>query len=262
MKMQKNSRWRQWWWRQQFTPGPWGLVVNPFYYARHGLFRGLEEFFPFLGGEVLDVGCGRKPYRHLVPAGKYIGLELDTPELRDLDAADIYYSGGVLPVATESFDAVLCSQVLEHIFTPGDFLQEIKRVLRPGGVLLLTTPFAWDEHSQPYDYGRYSSFGLSHLLTEAGFEIVAQRKTCADGRTLIQLTTGYIYKVLRSRHRILNLAGQLLVIAPVNVLGGLFALLLPSNPDFFLDNIILVRKPGDLTGQSGKNLFPPSGPSA
>ena len=236
------SPFRRWWWRQQFTPNAWGLLVNPYYFARNGLHRGLAEFFPGLHGRVLDVGCGRKPYRHLVPAADYVGLELDTPELRGLGAADLYYTGGSFPVQAASFDAVICSQVLEHIFTPADFLGEIRRVLRPGGSLLLTTPFAWDEHSQPHDFGRYSSFGLAHVLQQAGFEIVAQRKTCADGRTLVQLGTGYLYKILRSRHRPLNLLVQLLLLAPLNMIGGVLAWVMPANPDLFLDNIVLARK--------------------
>lgn len=243
MEAPAQSRFRRWWWGQQFTPNGWGLVVNPYYFARRGLFRGLAEFFPGLQGRVLDVGCGRKPYRHLVPAGEYVGLELDTPELRGLAAADLYYSGGRFPVPDASFDAVICSQVLEHIFTPEDFLGEIHRVLRPGGSLLLTTPFVWDEHSQPYDFGRYSSFGLAHLLEKSAFEVVAQRKTCADARTVVQLATGSIYKTLRSRHRALNLVLQLGLIAPLNLIGGALALIWPGNPDLYLDNIVLARKP-------------------
>jgi SAM-dependent methyltransferase len=244
-----QGRFRRWWWRQQFTPNGWGLVVNPYFFARRGLYLGLAEFSPGLHGRVLDVGCGRKPYRHLVPAADYVGLELDTPELRELGAADLYYAGGHFPVPDASFDAVICSQVLEHIFTPAEFLREIHRVLRPGGRLLLTTPFVWDEHSQPWDFGRYSSFGLAHVLQSAGFEVAAQRKTCADGRALVQLATACIYKVVHSRHRSLNLASQLLLIAPVNIVGGLLALLLPANPDFFLDNVVFARKPAS-TGNS------------
>lgn len=242
MKAPAQGRFRRWWWHQQFTPGGWGLLVNPYYFARRGLYRGLAEFLPGLRGRVLDVGCGRKPYRHLVPAEAYVGLELDTPELRGLGAADLFYAGGIFPVPDASFDAVICSQVLEHIFTPADFLGEIRRVLRPGGSLLLTTPFVWDEHSQPFDFGRYASFGLAHLLRNAGFAVVAQRKTCADGRTLVQLGTGYVYKILRSRYRPLNLLVQLLLIAPANVIGGALAWVLPSNPDLFLDNVVLARK--------------------
>lgn len=237
-----SGRFRQWWWRQQFVPGAPALLLNPFFFARRGLVEGMREFMPQLNGEVLDVGCGRKPYRHLVPAARYVGLDLDTPELRALGAADIFYEGGAIPVAAESFDGVLCSQVLEHIFAPAEFLGEINRVLRPGGRLLLTTPFAWDEHSQPFDFGRYSSFGLCHVLEAAGYEVVAQRKTCADGRALVQLTSAYLYKRVHGRNRALNIFSQLVLIAPVNVIGGLLAWLLPANPDFYLDNVVLARK--------------------
>ena len=229
--------------KELFEPGWLGLLVNPFYFARRGLLEGLQEFFPRLTGAVLDVGCGRKPYRAHVPAARYVGLDLDTPELRELGGADLFYAGGAFPVADGEFDAVVCSQVLEHIFAPAEFLAEIRRVLRPGGVLLLTTPFVWDEHSQPYDFGRYSSFGLRHVLESAGFEVVAQRKTCADGRALVQLASAYVYKVVHGRHRALNALCQAGLIAPVNVLGGVLAWLVPANPDLYLDNVVLVRRP-------------------
>ncbi len=240
------------WQKELFEPGWLGLFVNPFFFARRGLLRELRPFFAELTGEVLDVGCGRKPYRAHVPAARYVGLDLDTPELRALGGADIFYAGGDFPVADSSFDAVVCSQVLEHIFTPAEFLAEIRRVLRPGGVLVLTTPFTWDEHAQPHDFGRYSSFGLRAVLERAGFEVVAQRKTCADGRALVQLTSAYIYKIVRSRHRWWNLFSQLLLIAPANALGGLAAWLLPANPDFYLDNVVLARRPAaDAGGGTG-----------
>ena len=253
MSGRAQSPGRRWWWRQLFAPGWVGLLINPFFFARRGLWQEMQPFLAQLGGEVLDVGCGRKPYRKFVPATRYVGIELDTPELREIGAADVYYSAGKFPLADASFDGALCSQVLEHIFEPAEFLAEIRRVLRPGGVLLLTTPFVWDEHSQPYDFGRYSSFGLRHVLEGAGFEVIAERKTCADGRALVQLASAYVYKVVRSRHRSLNALAQLMLIAPVNVLGGLLVWLLPENPDFYLDNVVWVRRPagGANTGIGG-----------
>lgn len=233
---------RAWWRGQQYAPGPAGLLANPFYFARRGLRDGLAEFFPALTGEVLDVGCGRKPYRSLVPASRYVGVDIDTPATRALMAADLFYDGRKLPFSDASFDAVLCSQVLEHVFTPAEFLGEIHRVLRPGGVLLLATPFAWDEHEQPYDFARYSSFGLRALIERHGFAVEAQRKTCADFRAIVQLASGVVYKITRTEHRGLNILVQLLLVAPVNVVGGLIAFVLPRNPDFYLDNIVLARR--------------------
>jgi SAM-dependent methyltransferase len=236
---------RPWWKKQQFRPGMAGWFVNPFCFARRGLWLGLAEFFPGLQGRVLDVGCGQRPYEALVPAREYVGVDIDSELTRRLARADVFYDGKVLPFADASFDAVLCSQVLEHVFTPAEFLTEIRRVLRPGGVLLLATPFVWDEHEQPHDFGRYSSFGLRALLERNGFVVEAQRKTCADFRAIVQLASGAVYKITRSRYRWLNLLAQLCLIAPVNIVGGLLALVLPGNGDFYLDNIVLARRRDD-----------------
>jgi SAM-dependent methyltransferase len=230
------------WQHEQFDPGWLGLLVNPFYFARRGLARTLREFFPELTGAVLDVGCGRKPYRPLVPAEGYTGLDIDTPETRALGVADLYYDGGAFPCADASFDGVLCSQVLEHVFTPEIFLREIHRVLRPGGWLVLAVPFVWDEHEQPRDFARYTSFGLRALLERTGFEVVAQRKSTADSRALVQLASGWLYKTTRTQSRLLNALAQLLLIAPVNIIGAVVAVVLPGNPDFYLDNVVLARK--------------------
>jgi SAM-dependent methyltransferase len=235
-------RLRAWKERQQFVPGWAAVFVNPFYFARRGLLTGLREFFPLLTGDVLDVGCGRKPYREFIPAARYVGLEIDTPRTRASFAADAYYDGRTLPFPEASFDAVLCSQVFEHVFTPPEFLAEICRVLRPGGRLVLTVPFVWDEHEQPHDFARYSSFGLRALLEREGFVVEAHRKSTADSRVLFQLWNAYLYKVTHSSSRGLNWLAMLALMAPVNLLGVVFGRLLPSNPDLYLDNIVLARR--------------------
>lgn len=218
------------------------MLVNPFYFARRGLRDGLREFFPQLTGEVLDVGCGRKPYRRFIPADRYVGLEIDTPASRARGKADAFYDGGRFPFADGEFAGVLCSQVFEHVFTPGEFLAEINRVLRPGGCLVLTVPFVWDEHEQPHDFARYSSFGLRSVLERAGFVVETQRKSTADGRVLFQLWNAYVYKVTLTRNRWVNLLAMLALMAPVNLLGVLLGWLLPANPDLYLDSIVLARK--------------------
>ena len=227
---------------QQYTPGVVGLWVNPFYLARRGLLEEIGKIAPKMKGRLLDVGCGRKPYRNLFRVDEYVGLEIDTPENRASKQADFYYDGKAFPFISNEFDGVVCNQVLEHIFTPDQFLGEISRVLKNDGLLLLTVPFVWDEHEQPWDFARYSSFGLKSLLERNGFEVLEQRKTNADVRVLFQLTNAYLQKVLWTRSSIMNLLFCAILMAPFNLLGVALHRLLPRNPDLYLDQVVLARK--------------------
>ncbi|CAN5263615.1 hypothetical protein BH23GEM4_BH23GEM4_11570 [soil metagenome] len=74
-----------------------------------------------------------------------------------------------LPMRNGTFDAVLCTQTLEHLEWPREAVAEMHRVLKPGGALYLSAPMAHCEHQQPYDFFRYTSFGLRSILTHAGF---------------------------------------------------------------------------------------------
>ena len=227
---------------QQSNPGFTGLWLNPFYHARRELFRTVQQLAPQLGGRILDVGCGNKPYAGLFSGDEYVGLEIDTPENRTNKCADYYYDGRIFPFPDQSFDSVVCNQVLEHVFTPDIFLQEIQRVMKPGGKLLLTVPFAWDEHEQPWDYARYTSFGLKSLLENNGLNVVEQYKLNADIRVLFQLINAYLFKILWTRYPILNMLATIIIMAPFNILGALLYRLLPANPDFYLDQVVLARK--------------------
>lgn len=227
--------------RQLFFPGFVGIFINPFFLARSGLNRAMREFARTLSGSLLDVGCGTKPYEELFRVDLYKGLDIDNPGTRERGHADYFYDGTTFPVETASYDSVLCNQVLEHVFNPNEFLAEINRVLRPGGHLLLTIPFVWDEHEQPYDYARYSSFGLAALLERAGMKIVRHQKIGADPSILFQLANAYLFKVTLKWPKPLRFLLTISVMALMNILG-LLARLMPSNPDLFLDHILLAEK--------------------
>jgi SAM-dependent methyltransferase len=227
---------------QQMRPGLAGLFVNPFYFARKELFVAMKDLGPQISGRVLDVGCGERPYESLIRASEYVGLEIDTPESRARGKADAFYDGGRFPFDDGSFDAVICNEVLEHVFEPDAFVREMGRVLKKGGRLLLTVPFVWDEHEQPRDYGRYSSFGLAALLQRHGFKILRQRKTASDVKALFQLINGYIYKATVTRSLYANLFITLLLMAPFNLIGTALAWITPRNPDLFLDNVVLAER--------------------
>lgn len=235
--------------RQMFLPTWFGIFINPFYLARAGLRDAMLEFAPLLTGRLLDVGCGSKPYRSFFSVDSYVGLDIDSDISRQRNIAEHFYDGNVFPFADGSFDSVLCNQVLEHVFNPDQFLGEIARVLRPGGKLLLTVPFVWDEHEQPYDYARYSSFGLRALTEKQGLRVLRHEKLGADPSVLCQLVNAYLFKVTRSWPKFVNLLFTLTVMALFTMLGLLCRWLLPGNPDLYLDHVILVEKPDEFVPQ-------------
>jgi SAM-dependent methyltransferase len=228
--------------RQMFFPGWIGIFVSPFYFARSGLRDAMTEFAPRLSGRLLDVGCGKKPYQSLFAVDAYIGLDIDGEASRKRGIADHHYDGNTFPFADASFDSILCNQVLEHVFNPDEFLGEIARVLKPGGKLLLTVPFVWDEHDQPYDYARYSSFGLRALLEKQGLNVLQHKKLGADASILFQLANAYLFKITQGWPRPFKLLLTASVMAFINVLGLFARRLLPDNPDLFLDHVVLAEK--------------------
>ena len=228
---------------QSFHPRWYGAFGNPFFIARRGLAGAIGELAPKLRGRLLDVGCGRKPYLRFFNVDEYVGLDVDSERSRSQAAADYFYDGHKFPFDDETFDSILCNQVLEHVFNPAEFLAEMNRVLRPRGNLLLTIPFFWDEHEQPFDYARYSSFGLRALLECHGFAIETHEKVNANMSAVFQLANAYIYKVLPESTIVRGIACALLM-APITYIGLFWGAILPKNQDFYLDQIILATKRG------------------
>lgn len=226
-----------------YAPTALGMLVNPFFTARRGLRKQIAELAPNIQGRTLDVGCGQQPYADLFAAATdYVGIELDTPENRANKRADAYYDGHTFPFGGSEFDSVIIFQVIEHVFNPDRFLAEVHRVLRTNGALLLTVPFVWDEHEQPHDYARYSSFGLRHLLETHGFVISEQRKSVDNLRVISQLINCYLHKKTATGNAYVDLLTTLTLMAPVTISGELLSAVLPSNNDLYLDNIVLARK--------------------
>lgn len=228
--------------RQSFFPTWIGIFVNPFYFARAGLAKAIGRHASALSGKLLDIGCGSKPYQRLFHVEEYLGLDIDSEHSRMRDIADYFYDGGIFPVASESFDSALCNQVLEHVFNPDLFLSEIHRILRGDGKLLLTVPFVWDEHEQPFDYARYSSFGLRALLEKNGFRVIQHEKIGADASTLFQLMNAYLYKISAGWQKHVRFVFTVIVMGSVNLFGLAAAKVLPKNPDLFLDQLVIAEK--------------------
>lgn len=139
------------------------------------IWRDLQFELRDQAGDVLDVGCGAQVYRSLLSTQvRYHGI--DTIEAKAHFGYAIpdttYFEGDDWPVQDASVDCVLCTEVLEHIPESMPFLNRIGAVLRPGGRVVLTVPFAARWHFVPHDYWRFTPSNLARLLERAGFDDV------------------------------------------------------------------------------------------
>lgn len=122
------------------------------------------------GSRMLDAGSGSGIYRGLFDAAQYESADFAQVEkgyghiTYVCDLADV-------PVEDARYDLVLLTQVLEHLPEPAAVLREMHRVLKPGSQLWLSAPLFYFEHEAPYDFYRYTQYGLRYLLESAGFEI-------------------------------------------------------------------------------------------
>jgi SAM-dependent methyltransferase len=164
----------------------------------------LQHLCPWLderSGTLLEVGCGAQPYRHLVPATcRYTGLDWEQAEehfnYRLPDT--VYYDGERFPFADGSFDNLFHTEVLEHLYHPGQFLSECHRVLKPTGKMLLTVPFQARYHYIPHDFFRYTPAALERMLKEAGFSNVEIRPRGSDITVAAYKNVSILYRWLRS----------------------------------------------------------------
>jgi SAM-dependent methyltransferase len=228
--------------KEMYQPSWLGIILNPFYIVRNGLNQNIKYLSKNLKGNLLDIGCGSKPYEDFFKVKKYIGLDIESKKSKNKKKADFFYDGRKFPFKSASFDCAICSEVIEHVFDPDYFLKETNRVLKKNGRLLISAPFIWDEHEQPFDYARYSSFGLRHLLKKNNFTIILEKKNGTDVSAIFQLINCYIYKIIEKYPKFLRLIIFFLIMGSLNILGLLLGKTLPKNKDFYLGNIFLVKK--------------------
>ena len=227
--------------KEMIYPGLIGIFINPFYIIRRGLYVKVKANAGYMKGKLLDFGCGNKPFKQLFNVDEYIGLDLEKSNDRIFNKdAEIYYDGKSIPFNDNYFDCVLASEVFEHVFNIDEILKEIHRVCKPNGYLLLTVPFIWDEHEVPYDFGRYTSYGISYLMNKHGFEIITQEKTTNYIETIFQMWNAYIYKHI-FKHQIAKILFTPIFIAPVTIIGLILSKILPKNFNFFHNNVVLAK---------------------
>lgn len=134
--------------------------------------------------EVLEIGGGRREGNHsyddLFPNRHTYDID---PDRKPDTVGDAH----ALPFENGSFNFILCTEVLEHLHSPWVAIAEMKRVLRPGGTLILTTRFVYPVHDAPHDYYRYTKYGLKHLFKDWEMvEMVPETSTMSAVGAIIQ----------------------------------------------------------------------------
>lgn len=161
--------------RQNPQPG------DPLYLHLSDLLIGIRQCLPENEPQsVLDYGCGGSPYRFLFPKAKYIRADL--PHIEDIDFP--IKPDGTIDLPSDSVDLVMSSQVLEHVPDPQVYLAECRRVLKPGGTLLLSTHGLFQDHGCPYDFQRWTADGLRRAIQQAGFQEKLLKKMTTNKRAL------------------------------------------------------------------------------
>ncbi|HVF70735.1 MAG TPA: class I SAM-dependent methyltransferase [Chthoniobacterales bacterium] len=148
--------------------------------VRQSILRVIKRTLPQLNGALLDIGCGKMPYRSFILENSgvttYSGLDLEGALVYEEGfRPDVTWDGRRMPLDDASFDCALATEVFEHTPDIALLLAEIRRVLKPGGLLCFTTPFLWPYHEAPHDSQRWTSFGLERVLAAAGFTSIEVR---------------------------------------------------------------------------------------
>lgn len=223
------------------------VLFNPAWVSecklRHEIESIIKRIAPNNSSKWLDVGCGLRPYESYFPLGVYVGVDVESSGRDDtLKAPDYFYDGKVLPFQNNSFDGVICTQVLEHVPDPRGVLSEIYRVTNVGGELILSLPFVWQEHEEPYDYFRFTSFGITELLKQAGFEVNSIIKDTGAIETLVATLNVYLMHNCVFNSRFFGRLIALLVCFPLQMFALISQKILPDKGQLYLNLIIYAKK--------------------
>lgn len=167
------------------------------YIVLHYLIRDLKIVISqFASGKILDVGCGNKPYESLfnTTAENYIGCDIVQSsehkvdilcKVTDIDAEDNF------------FDTAFSTQVMEHVDNSDLMMSECNRILKPGGIFILSVPFCWELHEEPYDFFRFTKYGLKELCERNNFEVVELIPNGGKWAAIMQMNINMVYSTFK-----------------------------------------------------------------
>lgn len=227
------------------------LVRTPFhagYWVRTRIDYAISANAKVAHGTLLDIGCGSKPFEQTFEPyiEKYIGLEYSPESGYRGNRADVCGDAAFLPFADESFDTILCTEVLEHVPNPEKAIEEFARILRPGGTIITTAPFFYPIHDE-YDFFRYTPDGVAAIMNRYELQVERIEPLSGTAVALAAMLNTYWFDIGFIWTKWLYPIGVILrpflwlVCFIVNVAGGVFEKVLPSNHMSF-NHLTIARK--------------------
>ncbi len=231
------SKWR-------FFPAPIAAMYQGTFLIRRALFKAIEPIARDVRGDVLDFGCGSKPYRALFTScDSYTGVDIAVSGHDHAESEiDIFYDGKTLPFQDQQFDAVVAFEVFEHVFNIDEMLLELRRTLKPGGQIVLTMPFAWPEHETPYDFGRYTTFGIASVMQRTGFDVDLIQRTNGTVEAIHQLWIQYFTARIFGRLGLIGKFAKFPFIALTNISAIMLRMILPRDDTYYSNLIVCARR--------------------
>jgi SAM-dependent methyltransferase len=219
--------------RSNVTPS---IFQHDYLYHR-GLYHDIKKGFRIIRKKtgkrkfaVIDIGCGNKPYINLFEpyAKSYVGVDIS-------NEADVVAPAEKLPFQNGRFDLALCFQLLEHCEDPQKVINEMKRVMKSGGFVLVSTHGIWNYHPFPHDYCRWTHEGLQKLFKD--FSWVKVKENLKSYSSVIQIINIELYS-LACRNIFLKLP-LYITITLLNLIGRF---LIPYGQKHLSVNYIVLAK--------------------
>ena len=219
---------------------------HPHYIHYYFLTRDIKDALKqYAKGQFLDLGCGNKPYESLYNPLTTSQLGCDVIQ-SDKNRVDVICPATDLQFPDIHFDSILCTQVLEHVFEHDKMMKEIYRVLKPGGRIILTVPFAWELHEEPYDFFRYTKHALKEMFERTGFKIDYIKANGGKWAAIYQLRNNVMYSSFKNKTFYNKLKKILFVELRLTQLRNHFAVWLDKkfrDEVFTLNYIVVAQKP-------------------
>ena len=178
-------------------------IGDPAYLHLRSLFADLKHASRYARGRLLDIGCGNKPYAGMFASrvSEHVGCDVvQSSESR----VDFICPATALMVDDSSYDTVLATQVIEHVADHRAMLCEAFRALKDNGVLILSGPMYWPLHEEPYDYFRFTEYGLRYLVESIGFVVVEIKQNGGKWALCGQVIVHTITRTRLFRHCVLK----------------------------------------------------------